>query len=103
MESLPREVGRGAGTITSKGYGMMQAFQIMRSIIDSLQEEQPEVELEKETERIPKPELTWEDIQTIDNIVVDMARNTNWPLRGQEVFYTEVLQRFAKLKEEKKK
>lgn len=57
----------------------------------------------KETERIPKPELTWEDIQTIDNIVVDMARNTNWPLRGQEVFYTEVLQRFAKLKEEKKK
>lgn len=57
----------------------------------------------KEIERIPKPELTWEDIQTIDNIVVDMARNTNWPLRGQEVFYTEVLQRFAKLKEEKKK
>ena len=42
MESLPREVGRGAGTITSKGYGMMQAFQIMRSIIDSLQQEQPE-------------------------------------------------------------
>ena len=40
MESLPREVGRGAGTITSKGYGMMQAFQIMRSIIDSLQQEQ---------------------------------------------------------------
>ena len=39
MESLPREVGRGAGTITSKGYGMMQAFQIMRSIIDSLQQE----------------------------------------------------------------
>lgn len=42
MESLPREVGRGAGTITSKGYGMMQAFQIMRSIIDTLQKEQPE-------------------------------------------------------------
>ena len=41
MESLPREVGRGAGTITSKGYGMMEAFQIIRSIIDSLQEEQP--------------------------------------------------------------
>ena len=40
MESLPREVGRGAGTITSTGYGMMQAFQIMRSIIDSLQQEQ---------------------------------------------------------------
>lgn len=41
MESLPREVGRGTGTITSKGYGMMEAFQIIRSIIDSLQEEQP--------------------------------------------------------------
>ena len=41
MGSLPREVGRGAGTITSKGYGMMEAFQIMRSIIDSLQQEQP--------------------------------------------------------------
>ena len=40
MESLPREVGRGAGTITSKGYGMMEAFQIVRSIIDSLQQEQ---------------------------------------------------------------
>ena len=48
MESLPREVGRGAGTITSKGYGMMEAFQIVRSIIDSLQQEQPEVDLEKE-------------------------------------------------------
>ena len=44
--------------------------------------------------------LTWEDIQTIDNIVVDMARNTDWPLRGQEVFYTEVLNRFNKSKEE---
>ena len=48
MESLPREVGRGAGTITSKGYGMMEAFQIVRSIIDSLQQEQPEVDLEEE-------------------------------------------------------
>ena len=48
MESLPREVGRGAGTITSKGYGMMEALQIVRSIIDSLQQEQPEVDLEKE-------------------------------------------------------
>ena len=43
MESVPRETGRGAGTITSTGYGMMQAFQIMRSIIDTLQQEQPQV------------------------------------------------------------
>ena len=41
MKSVPREVGRSAGTITSSGYGMMQAFQIIRSIIDSLQQEQP--------------------------------------------------------------
>ena len=52
MESLPREVGRGAGTITAKGYGMMEAFQIVRSIIDSLQQEQPEVDLDvDETEK----------------------------------------------------
>ena len=44
MEFLPREVGRGAGTITSKGYGMMEAFQIVRSIIDSLQQEQPSLQ-----------------------------------------------------------
>ena len=48
MDTLPREVGRGAGTITSKGYGMMQAFQIVRSIIDSLQQEQQGVDLEEE-------------------------------------------------------
>ena len=47
MDSLPREVGRGAGTLTSKGYGMMQAFQIMRSIIDSHQQEQPDKSLEE--------------------------------------------------------
>ena len=52
MKSVPREVGRGAGTITSTGYGMMQAFQIVRSIIDSLQQEQPKVDLEKEIEQV---------------------------------------------------
>lgn len=38
--------------------------------------------------------LTWEDVQTIDNIIVDMAQHTDWPLKGQEVFYEEVLRRF---------
>ena len=48
MDSVPREVGRGAGTITSTGYGMMRAFQIVHSIIDYLQQEQPETnEVEK--------------------------------------------------------
>ena len=46
-KSLPREVGRGAGTITTRGYGMMQAFQIMRSIIDSLQQEQDLIVINK--------------------------------------------------------
>jgi hypothetical protein len=41
-----------------------------------------------------KPKLTWEDIQAIDNIIVDLAQHTDWPLRGQEVFYKEVLRRF---------
>lgn len=67
MESLPREVGRGAGTITSKGYGMMQAFQIMRSIIVSHQQEQPikvyRVENEKEQKGLwRKFDGTWEPL-----------------------------------------
>jgi hypothetical protein len=49
MESLPREVGRGANTITAKGYGMMQAFQIMRSIIDTLQQKPAEWSEEDES------------------------------------------------------
>ena len=60
MESLPREVGRGAGTITSKGYGMMQAFQIMRSIIDSLQQEQPEVNYDDAVSQFVKIPYTGE-------------------------------------------
>ena len=43
--------------------------------------------------------LTWEDIQTIDNILVDMAQHTDWPLRGQEAFYEEVLRRFRDMKD----
>ena len=55
MDTIPREVGRGAGTITSKGYGMMQAFQIVRSIIDSLEQEQPEaLEVSKFCQPVPK-------------------------------------------------
>ena len=40
MESVPRDTGRGNGTVTLTGYGMIQAFLIVRSIIDSLQQEQ---------------------------------------------------------------
>lgn len=42
--------------------------------------------------------LTWEDVQTINNIIVDMAQHTDWPLKGKEVFYEEVLKRFLKSK-----
>lgn len=45
--------------------------------------------------------LTWEDVQTIDNIIVDMAQHTDWPLKGQEAFYEEVLRRFIEKKEKK--
>jgi hypothetical protein len=65
MESLPRKVGRGAGTITPKGYGMMEAFQIMRSIIDSLPE-QPVEWLEEEIQRYFDG---WGEIGDGDNIV----------------------------------
>lgn len=41
--------------------------------------------------------LTWEDIQAIDNIIVNMT----WPLREREVFYEEVLRRFREIKEDK--
>lgn len=45
--------------------------------------------------------LTWEDVQTIDNIIVDMAQHTDWPLKGQKVFYEEVLRRFIEKREKK--
>ena len=57
MESLPREVGKGAGTITSKGYGMMEAFQIMRSIIDSFQQEQTDF---PKTGKKEQSQIDWE-------------------------------------------
>lgn len=50
----------------------------------------------KETERIPKPELTWEDIKTIVQILADSdwydfeISNKLW---SQE-FYEEVLKRY---------
>ena len=54
----------------------------------------------KETERIPKPELTWEDIKTIVKILADSdwydfeISNKLW---SQE-FYEEVLKRFKEAK-----
>jgi hypothetical protein len=45
--------------------------------------------------------LTWEDVQTIDNIIVDMAQHTDWPLKGKEAFYEEVLKRFIEKREKK--
>lgn len=39
-------------------------------------------------------ELTWEDVQKLDDIIIDLAQNTDLPLKGKEVFYTEVLRKF---------
>ena len=72
------------------------------SVMEDYVEYSPVYRLEEAVRKAEKDlALTWKDIQTIDNIVVDMARNTDWPLRGQEVFYTEVLNRFNKSKEKK--
>ena len=54
----------------------------------------------KETERIPKPELTWEDIKTIVQILADSDWydfEINGKLWSQE-FYEEVLKRFKEAK-----
>ena len=45
--------------------------------------------------------LTPEDVQTIDDIIVDMTQHTDWPLKGQEAFYGEVLKRFIEKREKK--
>jgi hypothetical protein len=56
----------------------------------------------KETERIPKPELTWKDIKTIVQILEESDWydfEINCKLWSQE-FYEEVLTRFKQYKEE---
>ena len=45
--------------------------------------------------------LTWQDLQAIDDIIVDLAQHTDWPLRGKEEFYTEAVRRFNEQKEGK--
>lgn len=58
----------------------------------------------KEIERIPKPELTWEDIAKIDALILEA--NNEFAVDyskeiSREQFYTEVLNRFNKSKEKK--
>ena len=62
----------------------------------------------KETERIPKPELTWEDIKTIvetaDMMVSEVNRSSQELIQKyptEKAYYTEVLNRFNKSKEKK--
>ena len=80
MESLPREVGRGAGTITSKGYGMMEAFQIVRSIIDSLQQEQPDEQPEygPYARQYPKSKVSQEQPEVDLKKEIDRELDTRW-------------------------
>lgn len=42
--------------------------------------------------------LTWQDIQLICEIDEDMRCHSDWPLRGQEVYYEEVLRKFRETK-----
>lgn len=95
MDSVPREVGRGAGTITSKGYGMMQAFQIMRSIIDSLQQEPIKVyRVENEAEQKGlwrKFDGTWEPL--FDMLTDGKCRNL--PMEDNDIYRQEGLRWFA--------
>lgn len=42
--------------------------------------------------------LTWEDIRLICEIDEDMRCHSDWPLRGEEVYYEEVLRRFHEMK-----
>lgn len=91
MDSVPHEVGRGAGTITSKGYGMMQAFQIMRSIIDSLQQEQAEKD----------HELTIKDLELLHTFLYAVKNNKQGAFtftRLSDEQYDEVLKRFKEAK-----
>lgn len=51
----------------------------------------------KERERVPKPELTWEDISKIDAIILDV--NNEFAVDyskeiSRQKFYEEVLKRF---------
>lgn len=51
-------------------------------------------------ERIPRPELTWEDIMTIDVLLHDIS-DEKCTIRLKE-FYKEVLRRFNEAKQKQK-
>lgn len=53
----------------------------------------------KECERIPKPELTWEDIMTIDVFINNLSAEKG--TRTLKEYYEEVLRRFNEAKEQK--
>lgn len=53
----------------------------------------------QEKEKIPKPELTWEDIMTIDIFLSSVSDEKG--TRTLKEYYEEVLRRFNEYKEEK--
>lgn len=55
----------------------------------------------KETEKIPKPELTWKDVRDLCNCFMDVGLESDLPARSKE-FYIEVLDRFNKSKDGRK-
>lgn len=48
----------------------------------------------KKVERIPKPELTWEDVNLIDSILIDMQDEGVEKYGGLKQYYEEALKRF---------
>ena len=54
----------------------------------------------KETERTPKPGLTWKDVKDLCDCFMNVSLESNLPARSKE-FYTEVLNRFNKSKDVK--
>ena len=63
----------------------------------------------KECERIPKPELAWQDIKTIiaieGNIYIEAGNDQHKVVENydtEEKFYGEILRRFNKTKEDEK-
>lgn len=54
----------------------------------------------RKKERIPKPELTWVDIMTIDVFINNLSSEKG--TRTLKEYYEEVLRRFNEYKEEQK-
>lgn len=110
--------------------GKRTAFQIALELIDSLQQEQPEVDLEEELNRYLRGEfkqtaggnfnnyiqvarhfaewgarhsINWGDVQLLDTFILELSREEKdgTDWGDSEKFYTEVLRRFHEFNDKK--